>query len=133
MTAGRLGIIQDVFMPHPGVTAQKFPSRPAVIMGSSGEVVTYRQLEERTNQGAHLFRSLGLQPGDHICILMENNLQFLTIVWAAQRSEPRYRSRVGRLRFGAQRAWDAATAGSRMLWPPDGTRLSPTNTTPARV
>ena len=73
-------------MPHPGVTAQDYPNRPAIIMGGSGAVVTYRQLEERSNQGAHLFRSLGLAPGDHICIMMENNRQFLEIVWAAQRS-----------------------------------------------
>lgn len=55
-------------------------------MGDSGEVVTYQQLEERSNQGAHLFRSLGLRAGDHVAILMENNHQFLEIVWAAQRS-----------------------------------------------
>ena len=73
-------------MPHPGVTAQHYPNRSAIIMGGSGVVVTYRQLEERSNQGAHLFRSLGLRPGDHICIMMENNRMFLEIVWAAQRS-----------------------------------------------
>ena len=33
-------------------------------MAGSGEVVTYRQLDERSNQGAHLFRSLGLKTGD---------------------------------------------------------------------
>jgi long-chain acyl-CoA synthetase len=73
-------------MPHPGVTAQAFPNRPAIIMGASGEVVTYQQLDERSNQGAHLFRSLGLRAGDHICIMMESNHQFLEIIWAAQRS-----------------------------------------------
>jgi len=73
-------------MPHPGVTAQDYPARPAIVMGGSGETVTYRQLEERSNQGAHLFRSLGLQTGDHICIMMENNRLFLEIVWAAQRA-----------------------------------------------
>ena len=73
-------------MPHPGVTAEDYPKRAAIVMGGSGEVVTYRQLEERSNRGAHLFRSLGLQPGDHICMMMENSAQFLEIVWAAQRS-----------------------------------------------
>jgi fatty-acyl-CoA synthase len=73
-------------MPHPGTTAQAFPNRPAIIMGGSGEVVTFRQLEERSNQGAHLFRSLGLRAGDNICMMMENCRQFLEITWAAQRS-----------------------------------------------
>lgn len=73
-------------MPHPAATAQEYPNRPAFIMGGTGEAVTYRQLDERSNQGARLFRALGLQAGDHICILMENNRQYLEIIWAAQRS-----------------------------------------------
>jgi acyl-CoA synthetase (AMP-forming)/AMP-acid ligase II len=73
-------------MPHPSITAGTHPDKPAIIMGSSGEIVTYRQLDERSNQAAQLFRSLGLRRGDHICIMMENNRQFLEIVWAAQRS-----------------------------------------------
>ena len=73
-------------MPHPSVTAQTYPHKPAVIMGDSGEMVTFQQLDERSNQGAQLFRSLGLKSGDHIGLMMENNRQFMEIVWAAQRS-----------------------------------------------
>jgi acyl-CoA synthetase (AMP-forming)/AMP-acid ligase II len=73
-------------MPHPRHTAETYPHKPAIIMGDSGEMVTYRQLDERSNQGAQLFRSLGLQAGDHIGMMMENNHQFLEICWAAQRA-----------------------------------------------
>lgn len=73
-------------MMHPSLYAKKHPDKPAYIMASSGEVVTYRQLDERSNRGAHLFRSLGLKPGDHISIMMENNRSFYEVVWAAQRS-----------------------------------------------
>ena len=55
-------------MPHPSITARTYPHKPAIIMGDSGEMVTYRELDERSNQGAHLFRCLGLQTGDHIAI-----------------------------------------------------------------
>jgi acyl-CoA synthetase (AMP-forming)/AMP-acid ligase II len=72
-------------MPHPSITAQTYPHKPAIIMGQSGEMVTYRQLDERSNQGAQLFRSLGLKTGDHIGMMLENNREFLEIVWAAQR------------------------------------------------
>jgi fatty-acyl-CoA synthase len=58
---------------------------PAVIMGG-GEVCSYRQLDEASNRVAHLFRAEGLNPGDHIAILMENNLEYLQIAWGAQRS-----------------------------------------------
>ncbi|MCX2981075.1 acyl-CoA synthetase [Halieaceae bacterium IMCC14734] len=73
-------------MAHISVTAAENPERPAIIMGNSGEVVTYKQLDERSNQGAHLFRSLGLQNGDHIGMMVENCRQFLEIVQAALRS-----------------------------------------------
>ena len=73
-------------MPHPSITAQTYPHKPAIIMGGSGEVVTYRELDERSNQGAQLLRSLGLKAGDHIALMMENNARFLEICWAAQRS-----------------------------------------------
>jgi len=73
-------------MPHPRYTAELYPHKPAIIMADSGEMVTYRQLDERSNQGAQLFRSLGLKAGDHIGLMMENNHHFLTICWAAQRS-----------------------------------------------
>ncbi len=73
-------------MPHPSITAETYPHKPAIIMGNSGEMVTYRQLDERSNQGARLFRSLGLKAGDHIGMMMENTRQFLEIAWAAQRS-----------------------------------------------
>jgi len=73
-------------MPHPSITAQTYPHKPAIVMANSGEMVTYRQLDERSNQGAALFRSMGLKSGDHIGMMMENNRQFLEICWAAQRS-----------------------------------------------
>jgi len=73
-------------MYFPRSYAKKTPNKPAYIMAESGEVVTYGQLEERANRCAHLFRKFGLVTGDHIAILMENNVRFLEIVWAAQRT-----------------------------------------------
>jgi long-chain acyl-CoA synthetase len=71
---------------HPYLHAQTQGHKPAYIMAGSGEVVTYGQLNARSNQGAQLFRSLGLQAGDVIAILMENNARFFEITWAAQRA-----------------------------------------------
>jgi non-ribosomal peptide synthetase component F len=44
---------------HPGVFAAKEPDRPAVIMGTAGTVVTYAELEARSNQVAWLARLRG--------------------------------------------------------------------------
>ena len=73
-------------MPHPSETARTYPHKPAIIMGNSGELVTYRDLDERSNQGAQLFRSLGLAKGDHFAMMLENRREFLEICWAAQRA-----------------------------------------------
>ena len=61
-------------------------SKPAYIMAESGQVFTYKDLEETTNQIAHLMRSKGLNRGDHIAILLENHPLFLMICFAAQRA-----------------------------------------------
>jgi long-chain acyl-CoA synthetase len=69
---------------YPGTFALTAPDRPAVIMGV-GEVVTYRQLEARSNQFAHFLRSSGLQPGDVIAVFMENNARYHEVCWGARR------------------------------------------------
>ncbi len=71
---------------HPFHFAQKTPDKPAYIMAGSGETVTYKQLDDRSNQAAQLFRKYGLKRGDAIAIFMENNARYLEICWAAQRS-----------------------------------------------
>ena len=62
------------------------PDTPALIMGTSGDMRSYRDLDERSNRVAHLLRQAGLAVGDHIAILMENCAAFLEVAWAAQRA-----------------------------------------------
>src|SRR3569833_2807954 len=75
---------------HPSIHAQTDPIRPAYIMAASGETVTYGELDARSNQGAHLFRSLGIQAGDAIAIFMDNGPRYYEVLWAAQRSGLRF-------------------------------------------
>ncbi|MCX7308810.1 MAG: AMP-binding protein [Afipia sp.] len=62
------------------------PDKIAFQLLGSGETVSFRQLEERSNQAARLFRNCGAATGDHIVILMENNRQFLELCFGADRS-----------------------------------------------
>ncbi|MFC6200199.1 acyl-CoA synthetase [Ponticaulis profundi] len=71
---------------HPYIQAAKTPDKPALIMGGSGETITFKQMDDRSNQGAQLFRSLGLEKGDTIAIFLDNNPRYFEIAWAAQRS-----------------------------------------------
>src|SRR5215216_3067896 len=73
-------------MTHPSIHARNTPNKIAYQMAGTGKAITYHELDELSNQGAHLFRSLGLKAGDHIALLMENRLAFMEICWAAQRS-----------------------------------------------
>jgi acyl-CoA synthetase (AMP-forming)/AMP-acid ligase II len=68
---------------YPGAFVQDTPDKPAVIMGTSGEVVTYRDLDAAANQASHLFRSLGLQPGDHMAFCLENHPRYFALAWGA--------------------------------------------------
>jgi long-chain acyl-CoA synthetase len=73
-------------MTHPSIHARNQPDKIAYRMAGSGKAISYRELDELSNQGAHLFRALGLKAGDHIAFLMENRLAFMEICWAAQRA-----------------------------------------------
>src|SRR5271168_637582 len=73
-------------MTHPSIHARSHPDKIAYRMAATGKAISYRELDELSNQGAQLFRSLGLKAGDHIALLMENRLAFMEICWAAQRS-----------------------------------------------
>ena len=71
---------------HPAHFARTQPDKPAFIMAGSGVSVSYRELEARSNQVAHLLRNLGLKAGDHIAILLENHPRFFEICFGAHRA-----------------------------------------------
>ena len=71
---------------HPSHHAKTTPDKVAYIMSGSGETVTFAQLETRSNQIAHAFRTLGLNHGDTLAIFAENSPRYFEICWAAQRA-----------------------------------------------
>lgn len=71
---------------YPGAHAESHPDRPALIMASSGETVTYGELEARSNRLAHLLRAEGLERLDHYSILMENHPRYVEACAAGDRA-----------------------------------------------
>jgi long-chain acyl-CoA synthetase len=71
---------------HPRLHAGTTPDHSAVIMAPTGETVTFRDLESRANQAAHLFRSMNIFDGDCIALLMDNCSAYFDLAWAAQRA-----------------------------------------------
>jgi len=71
---------------HPYQHAAEHPDRPALVLADTGEILTYRQMDEGSNRAAQLFRRLGLEPGDKVAILLKNCLEFPVAYWGAQRA-----------------------------------------------
>src|SRR3954464_372040 len=71
---------------YPGQHARLRPLQPAFIMAVTGEAVTYRELDARSNRLARLFRKHGLKRLDHYSIFMENNSRYLEACGAGERS-----------------------------------------------
>ena len=59
---------------YPGHWAASKPEAIALIDADTGASVTWRELDQRSNQVAQLLFARGLRPGDHISLLMENDL-----------------------------------------------------------
>ena len=71
---------------YPGLQAKIRPQQPAFIMAQSGEVVTYAELDRRSNRLAHFLRASGLGWLDHYAIFMENNARYVECCSAGERA-----------------------------------------------
>jgi long-chain acyl-CoA synthetase len=99
---------------HPFIHAATHPNKPAYVMAGSGEIVTYSQLEDRSNRIAQFFRAQGLKTGDHIALMIENSPRFFEICWAAQRSGLYYTAMSTRLTAG-EAAFIIGDCGAKLV------------------
>ena len=99
---------------YPGHWSKETPDKPAVIMGGSGETVTYRELDDRSNRLAQLMYAAGLRRGDHIAIFMENHPRYFEVVWAGFRSGL-YVTTVNRYLTGDEAAYIVDNCEARVL------------------
>jgi acyl-CoA synthetase (AMP-forming)/AMP-acid ligase II len=67
---------------YPGAHALTNPDKPAYIMAGTGEVVTYRELDERANRLAHALAARGIGPGDHVSLYMTNCAEYVEAMLA---------------------------------------------------
>ena len=66
--------------------AEADPDKPAIVMATSGEVVTFGEYEAAANRVAHLFRDVGLRRRQHVAIFMENDPRMLMCEGGAERT-----------------------------------------------
>jgi fatty-acyl-CoA synthase len=83
-----------------GSQARRQPEGRAIIMGGSGQSLSYREVDEDSNRFARLLRARGVTTGGHVALLMENNVRYLPLAWGAQRSGLYYTALNNHLRRG---------------------------------
>jgi fatty-acyl-CoA synthase len=71
---------------YPGAHVDRFPDKPAVVRAESGEVLTYRELEENSVRLARHLYDAGLRKGDHVALLSGNDPKVYEVHWAALRT-----------------------------------------------
>ena len=71
---------------HPIAHAARRPDHPAVIMTGSGEQITYGEMDEGANRFAQLLRAHGIGPSDAFAVLLENRIEYFTLIWGSQRA-----------------------------------------------
>jgi len=89
---------------YPGTHATLTPDKPAIVMQATGQQVTYAQLESRSLRLANWLRGVGLQRGDVIALVSDNDARVFDVYWAAQRAglyvtAVNYRLRPDELRY----------------------------------
>jgi long-chain acyl-CoA synthetase len=65
----------------PGNFVSSLPDKPAVVMGSTGLVITYAELDAAANRLSQVLHAAGLRPGDHVAFCLENHPRFLEVAW----------------------------------------------------
>ena len=101
-------------MTYPGAFAATTPDKVALILAGSGETMTYRELNDRSNQLAQLLHAEGLREGDHISLWAENVLDYFVVFWAALRSGL-YFTAVNRFLSAEEGGYILSDSGARAL------------------
>jgi long-chain acyl-CoA synthetase len=71
---------------HTGIHAAIAPDHPAIIMASTGETLSYGEIERRSNRLAHYLRDAGLGRLDHYSVFMENHARYIECCAAGERA-----------------------------------------------
>jgi acyl-CoA synthetase (AMP-forming)/AMP-acid ligase II len=80
------GITVSTALLHIGTHAAATPGKPAAILATTGETMTFAELDTRSRALASTLAGRGVAAGGRLAILLENSLPYFVAGWAAQRS-----------------------------------------------
>jgi fatty-acyl-CoA synthase len=101
-----------MLFPIRGVEAD--PHKIAFEMCESGEQVTFQQLDQRANQVAQVVRQLGIEPGEHVAMVLKNERRFLEACFGMDRSGVYYTTINSRL-TASEIIYIVRDCGARLL------------------
>lgn len=101
-------------MTHPRIHAAADPAKPAVIMSDGSATLTYGQLEDRADRGAHLLRARGIVRGDTVAFWLGNDPGVFEFYWAAQRCGL-YITPVATALTGEEASYIVANSGAKLV------------------
>lgn len=101
-------------MSYPGTYAIEHPDKPAVIMARTGEVQTYKELNDASARFAQFMWAQGLRPGDHVAILADNHMRYFETFWGVARSGL-YLTTVNRYLTAEEAAYIVNDCGATLL------------------
>ena len=104
----------DTLRAHPRLVARADPDRIAFIMDETSDTLSYGALIARADRASRLFAELGVAAGDTIAILVENQIRYPELVWAAKDSGLRYVAVSTHLN-AADAAYVVRDSGARLL------------------
>ncbi len=99
---------------YPGHWAEVKPTHAAVIHADTHETITWRELDDRSNQVAQLLRASGLHAGDHVSLLLENHIRYFELSWGALRAGL-YLTCINRYLTPEESAYIANDSGAKVI------------------
>ena len=85
---------------YPGSHAADRGAHAAVIWAPTGAVTTFAELDAAANRLSRLLRSLGVAPGDHVALCMENHPRYVEVLWGCHYAGTVYTAASSRLTSG---------------------------------
>ena len=95
--------------------AEAAPDRPACIVAETGYALSYGELDRRADRVAALLRARGLQPGDTVAIMLDNDPRYFELVWGASRCGLYY-TPVGRYLHPDEASYIIGDCGARIVF-----------------
>ena len=85
---------------YPGSHLATRADEPALIWAPTGTATTFAELDAAANRLSRLLRTLGVEPGDHVALCLENHPRYAEVLWGCHYAGAVYTAASSRLTPG---------------------------------